>query len=112
MLDIRVIRENPAAIQDRLKTRGGDHWKLIDEVLACDESRRAAETAKQQLQSQRKTISKEIGLLKAKGGDTSAIEAGVRDINSRITALDAEAEAASTRQSALLLNIPNLTLDA
>jgi seryl-tRNA synthetase len=112
MLDIRVIRENPAAIQDRLKTRGGDHWKLIDEVLACDEARRAAETAKQQLQSQRKTISKEIGLLKAKGGDTSDIEAGVRDINSRITALDAEAEAASARQSALLLNIPNLTHDA
>ena len=34
MLDIRVIRENPAAVQERLKNRGGDHWKLIDDVLA------------------------------------------------------------------------------
>ncbi|MEY4569402.1 MAG: Seryl-tRNA synthetase N-terminal domain, partial [Verrucomicrobiota bacterium] len=35
MLDIRVIRDNPAAVQDRLKTRGGDHWKLVQKVLAC-----------------------------------------------------------------------------
>ncbi|RYD19498.1 MAG: hypothetical protein EOP88_18760, partial [Verrucomicrobiaceae bacterium] len=38
MLDIRVIRDNPAAVQERLKLRGGDHWKLIDDVLACDEA--------------------------------------------------------------------------
>jgi seryl-tRNA synthetase len=112
MLDIRVIRENPAAVQDRLKSRGGDHWKLVDDVLACDETRRAAETLKQQLQNSRKTISKEIGMLKSKGGDTSAIESEVRGINDRITALDAEVETASSRQTELLLNLPNLTHDA
>ncbi len=112
MLDIRVIRENPATVQERLKLRGGDHWKLVDDVLACDESRRAAETAKQQLQSSRKTISKQIGILKGKGEDTSPIEAEVRGINERIAELDSETEAASVRQSDLLLNIPNLTHDA
>ncbi len=112
MLDIRVIRENPAAVQDRLKNRGGDHWKLVDDVLACDETRRAAETSKQQLQSSRKTISKQIAIARGKGEDTSAIEAEVRGINDRIAALDAEAEAASARQTELLLNIPNLTHEA
>jgi seryl-tRNA synthetase len=112
MLDIRVIRENPAAIQDRLRNRGGDHWKLVDEVLACDESRRSLETTKQQLQNQRKTISKQIGQLKARGEDTSSIEAEVRGINEQIGALDAEAETASARQNELLLNIPNLTHEA
>ncbi len=112
MLDIRVIRENPAAVQDRLKARGGDHWKLVDDVLACDESRRAAETSKQQLQNSRKTISKQIGMLKSKSEDTSAIEAEVRTINDQITALDAECEIAAARQNDLLLNIPNLTHDA
>ncbi|MEM1085723.1 MAG: serine--tRNA ligase [Verrucomicrobiota bacterium] len=107
MLDIREIRENPDAIRDRLKARGGDHWTLIDEVLACDESRRKAETEKQQLQSQRKSTSKQIGMLKGKGEDTSAIEAEVREINDKIAAIDAEAEAAATRQTALLLEIPN-----
>jgi seryl-tRNA synthetase len=112
MLDIRVIRENPALVQDRLKNRGGDHWKLIDDVLACDESRRKFETEKQQLQNSRKTISKQIGQLKAKGEDTSAIEAEVRGINEQIAALDVKAEEAAAEQSNLLLNIPNLTHDA
>ncbi len=112
MLDIRAIRENPTAVEDRLKSRGGDHWKLVAEVLACDESRRAAETSKQQLQNSRKTISKQIGMLKGKGEDTSAIEAEVRGINEQISALDAESEAANLRQTELLLNIPNLTHDA
>ena len=112
MLDIRVIRDNPAAVQDRLKTRGGDHWKLVDDVLACDEARRRAETDKQQLQNSRKTISKQIGMLKAKGEDTSAIEAEVRHINEQITIFDVEAEDASAEQTQLLLNIPNLTHEA
>jgi seryl-tRNA synthetase len=112
MLDIRVIRENPAAVEERLKTRGGDHWKLIAAVLACDEARRKSETYKQQLQNQRKTISKQIGMLKAKGEDTSPIEAEVRAINEQITALDVRAEDAAAEQNDLLLNIPNLTHDA
>lgn len=112
MLDIRVIRDNPTAVQDRLKVRGGDHWKLVDDVLACDESRRAAETAKQELQASRKRISKDIGMLKGKGEDTSPIEAEVRAINEQIASLDAEADISSARQSELLLNIPNLTHDA
>jgi seryl-tRNA synthetase len=112
MLDIRVIRENPAAVQERLKPRGGDHWKLIDDVLACDESRRRAETEKQKLQADRKNISKQIGMLKGKGEDTSAIEAQVRGINEQIAALDVEAEAAAAKQADLLLNIPNLPHDA
>ena len=108
MLDIREIRENTDAIRERLKARGGDHWTLIDEVLACDETRRKAETEKQQLQSQRKTTSKQIGMLKAKGEDTSAIEAEVRGINEAIATIDAEAESAAAKQSELLLNIPNV----
>ena len=108
MLDIREIRENPDAVRERLKARGGDHWSLIDEVLACDESRRKAETEKQLLQSQRKQISKQIGMLKSKGEDSSEVETEVRSIKEKIEALDTTVETASSRQSELLLNIPNL----
>ncbi len=108
MLDIRVIRERAEEVRERLKARGGEHWKLIDEVLSCDETRRAAETAKQELQNKRKTTSKQIGQMKAKGEDSSAIEAEVRAINEEISKHDGEAEAASAKQTELLLNIPNL----
>ncbi len=112
MLDIRVIRENPDLVKERLKARGGDHWKLVDEVLACDETRRAAETTKQAFQGSRKSISKNIGGMKAQGLDSSELEAEVRGINEKIVELDAEAESATTKQQELLLNIPNLTHDA
>ena len=108
MLDIRIIREKAKEVRERLKARGGEHWKLIADVLACDESRRAAETSKQELQSKRKTTSKQIGMMKSKGEDSSAIEAEVRAINEEISKFDALAEEATTKQSDLLLNIPNL----
>ncbi|MFU8892825.1 MAG: serine--tRNA ligase [Luteolibacter sp.] len=112
MLDIRVIRENPEFVKTRLLTRGGDAHALIDDVLACDEERRSAETAKQQLQNQRKTLSKEIGMRRGKGEDTAEVESEVRGINEEITKLDAAAEAAAARQAGLLLNIPNLPHEA
>lgn len=111
MLDIRILREHPDAVRERLRLRGGDAWSLVDEVLACDETRRKAETEKQRLQGTRKSVSKEIGMLKAKGADTAEIEAQVRGINEQIAALDAAADAASAAQQRLLLEIPNLTHD-
>jgi seryl-tRNA synthetase len=112
MLDIRLIRENPAAVKECVKLRGGDHWQLIDEVIACDEKRRVAETEKQALQSQRKNLAKQIGMGKGKGEDTSALETEAREINVSIEKLDQDAEVAANRQSELLLNIPNQTHEA
>ena len=112
MLDIRIIRDNPQTVQERLKLRGGNHWKLIDDVLACDEKRRAAETEKQQLQSQRKQLAKSIGMAKGKGEDTSAAEVEARTINAKIDELDAEVEATSLKKNELLLHIPNITHEA
>lgn len=108
MLDIRLIRENPSAVQASLQQRGGEVWLLIKEVLACDEARRVAETEKQQLQSERNRVSKEIGIAKKQGQDTSAIEVEMRGIGTRIGELDATSAAAGTRQEELLLSIPNL----
>lgn len=108
MLDIREIRDQPDAVRDRLRARSDDSWTLVEKVLECDTQRRDAETEKQQLQSHRKKISKQIGALKAKGEDSSAVETEVRELKSRIEALDEASEAAAGRQSDLLLNIPNL----
>jgi len=112
MLDIRAIREQPDAIRDRLRTRGGDHWELIDELLACDETRRRTETDKQALQSERKNASKAIGARIAQGEDPEQAKAEVKEIGDRIAALDEEGSTAADRQQDLLLNIPNLPHDA
>lgn len=108
MLDIRQLREDPEGIKTRLQDRGGEAWSLIAEILSCDEKRRAGETEKQQLQSDRNRISKEIGVLRKEGKDSSEIEGRVRAIGDRIKAIGEEAHAAEARQIELLLQVPNL----
>lgn len=110
MLDIKAIREDAAAIKERLATRGGDAHLLIDEVLACDETRRKAETDKQSLQSNRKQLSKQIGALMGQGKADEAedIKEQVRVIGEQISTMDEQGDAAGTRQTKLLMSIPNL----
>ena len=108
MIDIRAIRDDPDSIRRRLASRHDGSADLIDEVLGCDETRRRAETGKQKLQAERKKTSKEIGALRSKGEDSSSIEAQVKEIGGHIKALEEEASAAESRQTELLLNIPNL----
>ncbi|PYJ66856.1 MAG: serine--tRNA ligase, partial [Verrucomicrobia bacterium] len=52
MLDIRLIREKPDFIRERLVTRGGGDETKLDEVLRVDAERRKTETDLQQLQSE------------------------------------------------------------
>ena len=112
MLDIRLIRENPDQVKQRLAHRSGDFASLVDEVLAIDSQRRAAETERQKLQSDRNRISKEIGIAKKNGQDTSAIETEVRGIGSRIDEIGRDADVADTKQRDILLSIPNLPHEA
>ena len=84
MLDIRLIREKPDYVKERLGTRGGDEATLVDGILESDTLRRSLETQLQKLNADRKRISKEIGMHRGKGEDTSELENQVR------AALDAQ----------------------
>ncbi len=108
MLDIRLLRDDPESIKERLKTRGGDAYMLIDQVLEVDVKRRELETEKQMLQADRKRMSKEIGALRSRGEDTGKTETEVRGIGDRISEIGKEADAADKKQRDLLLQIPNV----
>lgn len=108
MLDIKDIRENSADIIAKLATRGGDAYKLIDEVLVSDEARRKIETEKQSLQAERKTASKNIGALMAKGEDAEPAKAAVKHIGDKIKALEAESDEVTSKLDNLLMSIPNI----
>ena len=112
MLDIRLIRENPDYVKQRLATRGGALHLQIDAVLEIDAARRRRETELQRLQGDRKRISKEIGGKKARGEDTSESEAHVRTIGEGISELNREATESENQQREMLLGIPNLPHDA
>ena len=112
MLDIRDIRSDAETIITRLNQRGGDFGPQIREVLECDETRRKAETEQQALLSERKQTSKQIGMLKGKGEDTSEIEAKVRGINEKIAELEETVSRTNAEQERLLMYIPNTPHEA
>ena len=60
MLDIRLIREKPDFVRERLAMRGDGDEARIDDVLRIDAERRKSETELQRLQSERNRLSKEI----------------------------------------------------
>jgi seryl-tRNA synthetase len=109
MLDIRLIREQPDFVKVRLATRGGeDDVAKIDQVLRVDADRRKAETALQQLNGERKRLSREIGGKRARGEPSDELEKLVREIGDQISQLNEQTLAADEQQKALLLGIPNL----
>ncbi len=108
MLDIRLIREKPDFVHERLATRGGGDEARIDDVLRVDVERRKAETKLQQLKADRKKLSKEIGGKKSRGESTDELEQQVRQIGEQIADISTRATAAEDEQNDLLLRIANL----
>ena len=108
MLDIRLIRENPDFVKQRLATRDASLASAVDEILDCDKKRRAAETIFQQLQGERKRISKEIGGKRARGEDTTEIEDQTRQLGEEIQHREDGAKQREDAQRSLLLHAPNL----
>lgn len=110
MLDIKLIREQPDAVRERLATRGSGDETAVAAVLDHDEKRRKALVEVETLKALRNRVSKEIGSLMAqrKTAEAEAKKAETRDIGTRITALDRMVAEAEADRDALLLRIPNL----
>ena len=108
MLDIRVIRDQPDFVKERLATRGGDDAQKIDELLRIDADRRKAETELQRLNGDRKRLSKEIGGKRARGESSEELEAQVRAIGDDIAELNRKTTEFDASQREMLLQLPNL----
>jgi seryl-tRNA synthetase len=110
MLDIKLIREHPDEVRQRLATRGAGDEGRIDEVLKWDESRRKALAEVEQLKAHRNKVSKEIGALmgQKKIAEAEEKKKETRDLGDRITALDQQAAAAETALGEVMLRLPNL----
>ena len=107
MLDIRRLRERTEDVRAGLKNRGQD-VVVLDEALDLDRRRREHLTEVEALKSQRNRVSKEVGDLKKKGQDTSAIQASMREIGDRIAQLDSRVREIDVQLDSLLLKIPNV----
>lgn len=110
MLDIKLIREQPDLVRERLAARGAGDDARVSEVLALDDQRRKALVEVEQLKAERNRVSKEIGALmgQKKIEEAEAKKKQTRDIGDRITALDKQVAEVEAGRDAILLRLPNL----
>ena len=109
MHDLKALRADPAAFDAALARRGLS--PVGQQLVSEDEERRAALAALQEAQAARKTIAKEIGLLKRQKLDTAEIEAKAVALRDQIAGLEDRANTIQTRIDDVLKALPN-RLDA
>jgi seryl-tRNA synthetase len=107
MLDINLLRTDLAAVAAGLARRG----VTLDAArfTALDDERRDIQTRTQDLQAKRNALSKQIGALKGRGEDASAILAEVAGIGEETKRLEGELDRVQRGLRDFLLDLPNLT---
>lgn len=110
MLDVRLIRENPDFVRERLATRHAGDDAKVSEVIALDEERRKLIAEVEQLKAARNRVSKEIGALmgQKKIAEADAKKAETKQIGDRITELDGKVKEVEEARDAILIRLPNL----
>jgi len=110
MLDIKLIRERPDFVRQRLATRGAGDEVRIDEVLKFDEQRRKLLNEVESMKAQRNRASKEIGALMAqkKTQEADAKKKETRALGDQIAQLDRQATETEAARDRAMLQIPNL----
>ncbi|HEY6898819.1 MAG TPA: serine--tRNA ligase [Rhodocyclaceae bacterium] len=106
MLDIQLLRNNLAFVAERLATRGVTLDTAAFETIEAE--RKQVQTHTQDLQAKRNSLSKQIGMLKGKGEDASAVLAEVAGIGDDLKANEDKLAALQERYQAFLATIPNL----
>jgi seryl-tRNA synthetase len=111
MLDIKWIRDNPAALDAALKRRGAE--PQASALIALDERRRAIVQKAQEMQSRRNAASKEIGIAMGQKNSELAekLKAEVAEIKTSLPAAEEEERRLSTELTDALSRIPNIPGD-
>jgi len=107
MLDINLFRNDIAAVAAGLAKRGITLDTARFEAL--ERERKDIQTRTQERQARRNALSKEIGVLKGKGGDASALMTEVAGFGEELKRLEDELERVQTGLRDFLLDLPNLT---
>jgi seryl-tRNA synthetase len=110
MLDLRRIRTEPEAVKAALDRRGSGTSEAVDRILALDADHRRVIGERDEVRSQVKTISKDVGRMRGQGllDEAEARMAESRELGEREKGLAADADRLADEIRGLLLRVPNL----
>ncbi|GGI53328.1 serine--tRNA ligase [Oxalicibacterium solurbis] len=106
MIDIQLLRKDIDSVAARL---AGRKFQLdVAAFNALEAERKRIQSATEELQNKRNTLSKQIGMLKGKGEDTSTVMAEVAGIGDELKNSAAQLDVLQSRLADFMLAIPNL----
>ena len=109
MLDINLLRRDLDGVIARLETRKSPQPFLDRERFAALEAeRKRIQTRTEDLQARRNALSKQIGQMKGKGEDTTALMAEVSGIADQMKTGAERLEQIQTDLQGILMSLPNL----
>jgi len=106
MLDIQLLRKDAALVAERLVARGFAFDAARFDALEAE--RKTIQTRTQEAQSHRNSMSKQIGMMKGKGEDTTAVMAEVAGLGDELKHLEDRLAALQTEINDFLMGVPNL----
>jgi seryl-tRNA synthetase len=106
MLDPALLRGQLDTVAEKLKARGYDLPK--SQIEALEAQRKAVQVQTQELQNKRNTLSKSIGMAKAKGEDTATLMAEVAGLGDQLKTNEVTLAEAQAELAKITLGIPNL----
>ena len=110
MLDSKYLRGEIEYAAARLATR---NFKLdVDKLNGLEEQRRELQIKTQDLQAQRNSLSKSIGVAMKNGEDVSAIKEQVKQIGEELTEVKAKQDAVLAEINTYALTVPNIPDDS
>ena len=111
MLDLKFFRENPDIVKQNIKNKFQDQkLPLVDEVIALDAERRAAQQEADQLRSEKNKISKQIGALMAQGKKEEAeeVKKQVAADAKKLEELSVKEKELDEKVTKIMMTIPNI----
>jgi seryl-tRNA synthetase len=111
MIDIKLIREDPQGIKDRLLKKEADCGEQIDRIIELDARRREFISETESYKAEQNKLSKRIPELKKTGGDTTELIARLNELKTTIRDYDAQLRVIESRYQMLLYSLPNLPDD-
>ena len=113
MLDITLLRKDLPGVIARLEKRKSPQ-PYLDVALfqSLESERKALQTRTEELQAQRNSLSKQIGVLKGKGEDTATVMAQVAGLADELKASAERLEVIQSELADLLMAVPNLPQDS
>jgi seryl-tRNA synthetase len=110
MLDPRWLRTDLEEAARRLARRG--LTLDVERLRALEQRRKAVQVRTQDLQSERNAKSKEIGKIKAAGGDIQPLLDAVAHLGDDLKTAEAELEVIQAEWTAIALGVPNFPHDS